>query len=263
MRQHPKHQGFARQPDTNEQGGNTQTNTVSTAAAQPEVLGEQIEPVEVQDDLTALKAEIEAAINSPDTHTAAALADLCQVSSATIRNRWASAIEQAISPFPLRADDGRYTDLAAWAFADYRKTVAIESIHKQAWIAQVQALLPAQQLFLVDAIEPEPELEAGALAIVPVSAAITVDAEWLDDTAAEIDDRLESISQLQLDLSTTIATAGSALEVAMRRLADQHAASAALAYQSQLQANMAQIMGQTTEATTAKKPTRSRAKSVA
>ena len=262
MRQHPKHQGFARQPDTNEQGGNTQTNTVSTAAAQPEVLGEQIEPVEVQDDLTALKAEIEAAINSPDTHTAAALADLCQVSSATIRNRWASAIEQAISPYPLRADDGRYTDLAAWAFADYRKTVAIESIHKQAWIAQVQALLPAQQLFLVE-IEPESEPELEELAIVPVNAAIVVDAEWLDETAGEIDARLESISRLQLDFSTTIATAGNALEVAMRRLADQHAASAALAYQSQLQSNMAQIMGQTTEAATAKKPARSKARSVA
>lgn len=247
-------------------GGTTAVQPTEQPAVQIENTAEQaaVQPAE-QDPIAALKLEVEQAIASPDTHTAAALADLCQVSSATIRNRWSAPVEQAIAPYPLRAADGRYTDLAAWAFADYRRTVAIDAQTKQAWIAQIQALLPAQQLFMTDLadLEFEDEPEETALAIVPVaSAEIVVDGEWLDQTAGEIDQNLEQISQMQLDLSTTIATAGESLALTMRRLADQHATQALAAYQSQLQQNMAAVLGQTTQAstgqTTAKKQARAK-----
>lgn len=248
--------------DLAEQQGNTQAVQPEPLAVQPEPESVQPEPLPVQaaeplpvqaepDPIAELKLEIEQAIASPQTHTAAALADLCQVSSATIRNRWSDPVSAAIAPYALRAADGKYTDLAAWAFADYRATVAIDTTTKAAWIEQVQALLPARQLELTE-IDEEPE----ALAIVPrAEAAIVVDSDWLDQTGEAIDARLDQIGQLQIDLSTTIATAGNALEQAMRRLADEHSLGAMAAYQSQLQQNMASILGANTAAATGKKQT--------
>lgn len=230
--------------DPAEQLGNTAGTEPVQAEPQDEPLAEQAaEPQSEPDPIAALKLEITEAIASPQTHTAAALADLCQVSSATIRNRWASAITEAISPYALRGPDGKYTALAAWAFGDYRATVAIDATTKSVWIAQVQTLLPSAQLALIEAdeqITDEPE----ALAIVPLAPAeIVVDSDWLEQSGEQIDLNLDRIAASQADMATTLSSAGKALASSMRRLADQHSLTALEAYQAQIRNNMASILG--------------------
>lgn len=168
--------------DLAEQQGNTDQHIAGTEPVQASTEPVQAEPLAEPDPIDTLKLEIIEAIASPETFTAAALADANQVSSATIRNRWASAIEQAISPYALRATDGKYTALAAWAFSDYRRTVAIEATTKAAWIEQVQALLPAAQLDLLPTDE-QPE----ALAIVPWFSAGAIDVAGAETQADDLE----------------------------------------------------------------------------
>lgn len=67
-------------------------------------------------------------------YSAVAIAEVCECDDSTIRNRWLKSLNSEISDeFTLRADNGRFTELAMRLFAE----IASCSLTAGAWVLQV------------------------------------------------------------------------------------------------------------------------------
>ena len=228
--------------------------TAEPIAVQPAVQAEPIEEqLAEQDPIDSVIAELAAAIDSPETFTAQAIADANQVSSATIRNRWSAPVADAISPYSLRAKDGRYTAIAAVAFQVYRHTVAIAAATKADFVSNFQSSLPARQPALIETIEA-PE----GLAIVPWFASRT---DALAVTAEVEADSIEAIVAEVVWQSTAAEVEAEDLE-RRERLAEV-ARQAARDYAEEQSVYSTVKTRLAEEQRTAKKQARSRGKSVA